>query len=124
MGRQRRKSPELFVEVPERIPVGLMDDGLAAAPYPAERRASLLDRLHRFKRQLGLQMGQQHALFPIQVGTEPIRHESHRRDARLAIGKKFTELPPQLPVVFQQSCLLYTSPSPRDLSTSRMPSSA
>ena len=24
----------------------------------------------------------------------------------------------------QQSCLLYTSPSPRDLSTSRMPSSA
>ena len=25
---------------------------------------------------------------------------------------------------YKQSCLLYTSPSPRDLSTSRMPSSA
>ena len=28
------------------------------------------------------------------------------------------------PVVMFSSCLLYTSPSPRDLSTSRMPSSA
>ena len=28
------------------------------------------------------------------------------------------------PVVLYGSCLLYTSPSPRDLSTSRMPSSA
>ena len=27
-------------------------------------------------------------------------------------------------VVFTHTCLLYTSPSPRDLSTSRMPSSA
>ena len=27
-------------------------------------------------------------------------------------------------VVLRESCLLYTSPSPRDLSTSRMPSSA
>ena len=26
--------------------------------------------------------------------------------------------------IFLQTCLLYTSPSPRDLSTSRMPSSA
>ena len=31
---------------------------------------------------------------------------------------------PELPVVIISSCLLYTSPSPRDLSTSRMPSSA
>jgi len=29
-----------------------------------------------------------------------------------------------IPLVFLQDCLLYTSPSPRDLSTSRMPSSA
>ena len=28
------------------------------------------------------------------------------------------------PIVISSSCLLYTSPSPRDLSTSRMPSSA
>ena len=30
----------------------------------------------------------------------------------------------QVPTVFNGICLLYTSPSPRDLSTSRMPSSA
>jgi len=30
----------------------------------------------------------------------------------------------RLPVTFYKGCLLYTSPSPRDLSTSRMPSSA
>ena len=30
----------------------------------------------------------------------------------------------EVPVELLQSCLLYTSPSPRDLSTSRMPSSA
>ena len=31
---------------------------------------------------------------------------------------------PNLPSKWSKSCLLYTSPSPRDLSTSRMPSSA
>ena len=29
-----------------------------------------------------------------------------------------------LPIALKNNCLLYTSPSPRDLSTSRMPSSA
>ena len=29
-----------------------------------------------------------------------------------------------LPIVYEQGCLLYTSPSPRDISGSRMPSSA
>ena len=29
-----------------------------------------------------------------------------------------------IPIIMLHSCLLYTSPSPRDLSTSRMPSSA
>ena len=29
-----------------------------------------------------------------------------------------------IPVGYYKTCLLYTSPSPRDLSTSRMPSSA
>ena len=29
-----------------------------------------------------------------------------------------------IPVITKNACLLYTSPSPRDLSTSRMPSSA
>ena len=34
------------------------------------------------------------------------------------------EAPPHKPEPLSQDCLLYTSPSPRDLSTSRMPSSA
>ena len=38
------------------------------------------------------------------------------------IGRYFTYLDSEYPVII--SCLLYTSPSPRDLSTSRMPSSA
>ena len=32
--------------------------------------------------------------------------------------------PPRVTIGSQYTCLLYTSPSPRDLSTSRMPSSA
>ena len=45
-------------------------------------------------------------------------------DVRAVIeGRIATEMAssPAIPVVY---CLLYTSPSPRDLSTSRMPSSA
>ena len=33
-------------------------------------------------------------------------------------------LPVEMAIVLTTTCLLYTSPSPRDLSTSRMPSSA
>ena len=42
------------------------------------------------------------------------------------IGKKYFELIEKSDLTEEQkkSCLLYTSPSPRDLSTSRMPSSA
>ena len=39
------------------------------------------------------------------------------QDARRAVAAWYAGLPPP-------ACLLYTSPSPRDLSTSRMPSSA
>ena len=38
------------------------------------------------------------------------------------ISRKFAKLGYE--VAFLNTCLLYTSPSPRDLSTSRMPSSA
>ena len=47
--------------------------------------------------------------------------------ARLAVGYTLDEIPNDItgntPASFEP-CLLYTSPSPRDLSTSRMPSSA
>jgi len=51
------------------------------------------------------------------------------RDRRTLIAIAFAALasPIVLTVISQvatRSCLLYTSPSPRDLSTSRMPSSA
>ena len=39
-------------------------------------------------------------------------------------GPVDTTLPPSVPTGLSGDCLLYTSPSPRDLSTSRMPSSA
>ena len=42
----------------------------------------------------------------------------------LADAVKVTLGPKGRNVVLDKSCLLYTSPSPRDLSTSRMPSSA
>ena len=42
--------------------------------------------------------------------------------AKNEINKLISAANPKL--VFSNTCLLYTSPSPRDLSTSRMPSSA
>ena len=37
---------------------------------------------------------------------------------------KILDKPADVPATVELACLLYTSPSPRDLSTSRMPSSA
>ena len=52
---------------------------------------------------------------------------SHREKQEASIMKTKKHLPRlaiALIVALALSCLLYTSPSPRDLSTSRMPSSA
>ena len=45
-------------------------------------------------------------------------------DGSLKNSKYLSENPEQYKDAAIQGCLLYTSPSPRDLSTSRMPSSA
>ena len=45
-------------------------------------------------------------------------------DLKLVIGAEFRFDTGLKLVVLARNCLLYTSPSPRDLSTSRMPSSA
>ena len=45
----------------------------------------------------------------------------------ISMGKKKIEIPKEIDpktITLDIACLLYTSPSPRDLSTSRMPSSA
>ena len=42
----------------------------------------------------------------------------------LDVGELLSWNKPDLPGLHAKACLLYTSPSPRDLSTSRMPSSA
>ena len=46
------------------------------------------------------------------------RASPEERDAKIAVAASMKEL------LQSKDCLLYTSPSPRDLSTSRMPSSA
>ena len=52
------------------------------------------------------------------------RHRAGKRDANLARPLVDTLIDQDRQTAEKQACLLYTSPSPRDLSTSRMPSSA
>ena len=55
-----------------------------------------------------------------------VKKDSDHVDAYLQLGNILRDSNPQQAVKIHQTltCLLYTSPSPRDLSTSRMPSSA
>ena len=54
-----------------------------------------------------------------------VREALIERIERLGMDEFFGEIMvPSEEVVEMKGCLLYTSPSPRDLSTSRMPSSA
>ena len=58
------------------------------------------------------------------VNAKKLRLDELKKNASLdEIKQKATSLENK-PSSFRDSCLLYTSPSPRDLSTSRMPSSA
>ena len=49
------------------------------------------------------------------------RYNIYKEDIKMAVVKLTTD---NFEQEVLQACLLYTSPSPRDLSTSRMPSSA
>ena len=55
----------------------------------------------------------------------PLRDVIHRYElnAKKSLGQNFI-LDLNITAKIAKTCLLYTSPSPRDLSTSRMPSSA
>ena len=56
------------------------------------------------------------------VATEIVRNQDNANTVNPAFGKTSRKCPPFC--IQPITCLLYTSPSPRDLSTSRMPSSA
>ena len=75
--------------------------------YSPEYQTKLQKEIHRLKK----------TLFPDAA-------ESRKPSvSKTAPGQKYLLMPDERIYVFI-SCLLYTSPSPRDLSTSRMPSSA
>ena len=87
------------------------------------RIADKCEHIHMFQRTCVLRditdprVMDQNAVYCAEMGTQ--KH----------IGVSFTESPHvtdglEMLHIIAGSCLLYTSPSPRDLSTSRMPSSA
>ena len=62
-----------------------------------------------------------YAIFQTIVESDPDNIEAHNGMAK---SLDYTGDPQGALMAYNNSCLLYTSPSPRDLSTSRMPSSA
>ena len=82
-------------------------DGAPASTLPQEL-------MEEFEADAG---GSQGAIAP---PPDDARASFEQRRARSSHGARFRERSDSM----NQSCLLYTSPSPRDLSTSRMPSSA
>ena len=85
-----------------RLPGSLMSDD------PIDRLALHTDPSTEFARAAEIRDSAQKALF---------KHADHEAVARAARARSRILQP-------NKNCLLYTSPSPRDLSTSRMPSSA
>ena len=66
---------------------------------------------------------------PIELMTDPdmiLMWEQNVRAGASSVGDRHVNTPTvhDFPSTLHYDCLLYTSPSPRDLSTSRMPSSA
>ena len=67
------------------------------------------------------------AVIPIRSGSQRVKDKNLRAFADTNLMElKIKNLlqVPELTSIVVNTCLLYTSPSPRDLSTSRMPSSA
>ena len=66
------------------------------------------------------------AMTPREIVHELNKHivgqEEAKRAVAIALRNRWRRM--QLDSSLREDCLLYTSPSPRDLSTSRMPSSA
>ena len=60
------------------------------------------------------------------VPTDTVKYEVDKRTGYLMVDRpqRFSNVCPSLYGLIPQTCLLYTSPSPRDRTRSRMPSSA
>ena len=56
-------------------------------------------------------------------GDDPEEHKYHIKDEHIDLLKEAFDWD-KFPIDYLRSCLLYTSPSPRDATLSRMPSSA
>ena len=67
-----------------------------------------------------------HGLVPVgTTGESPtLTHEEHDRVVEVVVAQAAARFRRYCWSLHQQSCLLYTSPSPRDVEESRMPSSA
>ena len=58
------------------------------------------------------------------MGFNPYFHSSDKVESELKGAEAMIAIAEKIDKTYFYGCLLYTSPSPRDLSTSRMPSSA
>ena len=80
---------------------------------PTEVCAAIVERLRATR-----------GLMPGAVGSGVFPELKHSKDLRISGLEGWQDVDVQLQQAVFKGCLLYTSPSPRDLSTSRMPSSA
>ena len=93
------------------IRVNIVPQGYPRAPKPR------IERARCNKPSIWFIVGRHHKHAQKWLPPHCIRHN----DGRSSLGACHTAT---IPVITLKICLLYTSPSPRDLSTSRMPSSA
>ena len=95
----------------------------------------MLDRLKKFLQDDDrAKQAAEKGVDEVQLGAAALLLEAAGRDGKLdpaerdkiesLIAARFGIGETEIERLLTQSCLLYTSPSPRDLSTSRMPSSA
>ena len=112
--RTRRRAATAASPAPPAVDYGF---GPGGAPRPSARRANTPPRVPRPRP--GPPTAATPAPAASSVPTVPIPSD---RECAEPVGPPFLRLTP--PLGDTPLCLLYTSPSPRDLSTSRMPSSA
>ena len=120
----RMEGSRMFIEAGKKVSVldllkGIIiqsgnDASVAIAEYAGGTERGFVDLMNAYASSLNLE----NTMFQNSTGLPDDNHFSSAKDLAILTSdfiKKFPDI---------YSCLLYTSPSPRDLSTSRMPSSA